>query len=456
MRATETADIVVIGAGVAGLAAARALHESGIKTLVLEARDRIGGRVFTRHDPETAVPIELGAEFVHGSAEPLAQVTGEAGLTRIDMAGSRWQVTRGVFKRRDDFWERIERVMSRLDPKRTPDRSFQDFLDHQRPVRGREADTRKLARQFVEGFHAADPTLISERALAEGGSPEGDVREQRIGRVLGGYDQVPRWLASSVSEHIVFGARVRRVQWEPHRVSIDADYPDGSPRPVIEARQAIVTVPLGVLQAAPDEPGALEFVPALREKEKALAHLAMGSVAKLTIRFSESFWSADWFAKRNKIDPLVDLSFLQTSDERFPVWWTAYPVLAPVMVAWRGGPRSREMSALPEGEIERAALDSLSGQVHVPRRRLESMVRAIWWHNWDRDPFARGAYSYPRVGGAQAARELARPIENTLFFAGEAADSEGRNGTVHGAIASGQRAAKGALSRRDRAARSSR
>lgn len=433
-------DVVIIGAGAAGLAAARDLTEHGLDVVVLEARERIGGRIFTRHDAGTSVPIELGPEFIHGSAPELAKITRDAGLATIDIDGKRWETFGGKLRPAEDFWDRISRVMSRLDPKRRPDRSFEDFLK-KRPGGRRLAKDRTFALKYVEGFHAADPARISGRALAEGGSPGDDVRERRMGRVLDGYDRVVEWLAAPLGDSIRLSAIATRIRWAPGNVSVEARHHDGRSRPAVNARAAIVAVPLGVLKAAPGETGAIEFEPDLRDKRAALERLAMGSVVRVAFRFSERFWAAEWFAKHAGTQETDTLSFLHTNDEHFPTWWTAYPILEPVMIGWNGGPKARAILQLASEEIEALAIESLSNQLGVSARRLRGFVEDASMHDWDHDPFSRGAYSYQTVGGADAPAALARPLRGTLFFAGEAAAHDGRTGTVHGAIATGQRAA---------------
>lgn len=287
-------DVVVIGAGVAGLSAARALHENGVDVVVLEARERVGGRIFTHRDLNTPVPIELGAEFIHGSALELDEILREAKLASCDISGRRWQAMaggRGV-RPADDFWEQLDRVMRRLDAKRRPDRSFADFLDR-RPGGRRLARARALALQYVEGFHAADPKRISERALAGGGSPGDDVRERRIGRVLDGYDHVVDWIAGPLGDRVRTSAVVTRVRWAPGNVLAEVHHADGRPRPSVGAQAGIVAVPLGVLQAPIGEPGAIEFNPGLRQKRDALHQLAMGAVVRIVLRLSESFWRSE-------------------------------------------------------------------------------------------------------------------------------------------------------------------
>jgi monoamine oxidase len=433
----------VIGAGAAGVAAAHKLHDAGVDIVVLEARERLGGRIFTRRDAATSVPIELGAEFIHGSAPELRRVLRDASIPSIDVGGQRWMTAGKGLRPIDDFWERLDRVMRRL-PRSTRDRSFHDFLAEQ-PGGRRLARERTLARQFVEDFHAADARLISARALAGSGSPRGDVREQRIGRIVGGYDRLIEWLAGPVAPSIQTSTIVTTVRWQRKRVLIETRYADGRARAPVEAAAAIVAVPLGVLQAPADAVGAIAFLPELTQKQAALERLAAGFVLRVTLRLSEPFWASDWFAKRMRTKSLDTLSFLHTADEEFPVWWTAYPMQTPVIVGWRGGPGAHRLAQLPPEDIEDCAMASLARQSGIPLSRIRRMVEGVWMHNWEHDPFARGAYTYQKVGGADAPGLLARPIQSTLFFAGEATNREGGTGTVDGAIATGHRAARQVL-----------
>ena len=422
--------VVVLGAGAAGLAAARALHDAGLEVTVLEARERIGGRVFTHRDRDTRVPIELGAEFIHGAAAELDEPLRGAGLSSIDVAGRRYQLAGRHLRPLDDFWEQLDRVMRLLERGPRRDRSFQEFIDT-RPGGRRLARERRLAQQWVEGFHAADPRRISAHALAEGGWPGDDEAEKRLGRVVDGYDRVIEWLASPLASRMRQGAVVSRVTWKPGEVIVDVRGADGSTRAAIGARAAIVAVPLGVLKAAPGEPGAIEFVPALRQKQAALDGLAMGPVVRVVLRLRERVWAEEYDT----------LSFLHSSDEDFQVWWTQYPAREPIVVGWRGGPAALRLARLPPQDIEDRAVASLARHLGLSRARMRSQVEAVWMHDWNHDPFARGAYSYSMVGGAEAPKALARPLRRTLFFAGEAANTEGATGTVHGAIASGRHAA---------------
>ena len=422
MKKAEEIDVAVIGAGVAGLAAADELRRQGLRVAVLEARERIGGRILTHRDERFPFAIELGAEFIHGDAPETGRIVREAGALAYEVAGGHWRAERGRLRRYGDFWSPVDRVLGRIDPERE-DRSFADFLA-ERPGGRSLARDRTVAREFVEGFHAADSREVSVLSIAPEGEPPTE-SARNAGRIVQGYDVIPRWLARDLGDDLRLGSPVTEIAWERGRVEITAE-------PCrVQARAAVVTLPLGVLQAPPDEPGGVRFRPDIPSIRKAVNGLAVGEVVRLAMVFREFPWE----------DP-GSLGYLHTSNPSFRVWWTGFPLRAPLLIAWSGGPAARELIRRGQGEIEGEALRVLSEHLGISRRRIESRLEGIWMHDWESDPFTRGAYSYARVGGSESAKELAKPVEGTLFFAGEAADAEGRNGTVEGAIATGLRAAR--------------
>ena len=430
-------DVAVVGAGVAGLAAMRSLEERGIRTCVLEARDRIGGRIHTVRDPRVPHPIELGAEFVHGSAPEVLDIIREAQLLAYAIEGERWRSRGGRLTRFHDFWKHLHVVMRHLDARKA-DRSFADFLDDA-PGGPSAADARSLAREFVEGFHGADAGRISAKALADGGSPSEDSEEQRMMRIADGYDRVPEWLARGLGDRITTEVVVERIEWE--RGAVELTVRRRAARSTrITARAAIVTVPLGVLLASPEEPGAITFSPSLPVLDRVGSRLTMGGVVKVNMLFRERWWT-DRLRAAPRGASLESMSFLHGDADELPVWWSLHPVHASMMVGWAGGPTAQHLAGRPPSVMEDRAVRSIAANLGVSPRRVASQVEACWTHDWQHDPFARGAYSYALVGGADAATQLARSIKGTLWLAGEAADAEGRNGTVHGAIGSGRRAA---------------
>jgi monoamine oxidase len=136
------------------------------------------------------------------------------------------------------------------------------------------------------------------------------------------------------------------------------------------------------------------------------------------------------------------MNFLFSQDPVFPTWWTLMPIDAPVLTAWAPADAAEKLSGLSNEAICEQALQALGRVLHMPVERCRAELLHAHTHNWQADPYSRGAYSYVAVGGFDTQRELAAPLENTLFFAGEATNYEGHHGTVHGAIASGYRAAE--------------
>ena len=410
---------------------------------LVEARERIGGRVWTVREPGLAVPIELGAEFVHGLAAPVYATAREAGLAVIDVAGRRWAGGGAGLRTSGDPLSRVARVLGRLDAKRRSDRSFATALARMRSV---GAADRVAAEQFVRGFEAADPQLISERWLAAGAARAHTGKqagEDCTGRVLGGYDGIVDALASPVRSRIRLGRVVTRVRWRAGAVTARTQSADGRDQADLPADAAIITVPLGVLKAPPGAPARIEFDPPLRSQARALQRLEMGAAVRVALALDEPLWLTRRFAARHPGTDFHALSFLLgRADAAFRVWWTQYPLRAPLLVGWCGGPAARALSAEPRDVVIDAAVRSIAAILRMPKRSLSGHVRATYMHDWNTDSLARGAYSYPGVGGVGAGAALARPIERTLYFAGEHTDRGGRNGTVDGAVRSGQLAAE--------------
>ena len=415
-------DVLIIGAGVAGLTAASELSSRGMRVLLLEGRDRIGGRILT--DRTNPYPVELGAEFVHGRPEETFELVKQAKIpvTQLEWnvlrrSNGRWYDAHEVMSGMDELFEEMSRCAGR------PDQSFQQFLDSVKA----DPAVKEQAANFVEGFHAADPRRVSVHALIASTRADEEVDGDRQFRFPGGYDS----LVKSISDRIdwklcelFLNTRVTEIEWRPGDVRVKT-----SSGGEFRAPRLIVTIPLGVLKS-----GGLRFRPELKEKQKALDSLEMGPVVRASLCFREKFWEA--------LPRFKDVSFLFTDDLRFPTWWTSNPLPFPILTGWAAGHYARSLANLTHDHVINRALESLSGIFEMEIMRLRGLLQAGFTHDWDADPFSCGAYSYALVGGSEAARDLAEPISGTLFFAGEATNFQGHNGTVHGAIASGKRAVK--------------
>jgi monoamine oxidase len=232
----------------------------------------------------------------------------------------------------------------------------------------------------------------------------------------------------------MLGASVQDVRWSRGLVTVSGTRHEAAF--TVQAPRLLVAVPLGVLQAPAGSAGAIRFAPALEAKRAALAGLASGPVIKIMLRFAEAFWeSVHGGAYR-------DASFFHVADAPVRTFWTQAPVHAPLMVSWTAGPRAERLAAAgSEGAMVQLAVHSL-GMLFGSALDVAGQLQGYYTHDWQQDPYARGAYSYVLVGGNQARAQLAEPLERTLFFAGEATDNADEAGTVTGALESGVRAAR--------------
>jgi monoamine oxidase len=429
-------DAAVVGGGVAGLAAAGELAARGLDVVVLEARDRLGGRVHTLHDPAHPLPIALGAEFVDVPG-PAFDAIRAAGGTAWRSAGGQWEVADGV-ARCLDMDDSIERVLGRLDPPPEHDQSFAEWLRGCCPDADEHA--RSLVSRYVEGFHATDLERVGIQWLArttgESGGGGGEVRHH----ALSGFDAAVRGLAAPLAGHaeVRLDHVVTAIDWRRGDVEIRCASRLGREREPVRARRVLLTLPIGVLQADGGDPGAIRITPRPDALLDAAARLAMGHVVKVVFRFREAFWD-NLLVFRGSGDETRERKFFM-ADAAFSAWWTPSPVVAPVIAAWAGGGAARRIESRG-GDPADAALDDFARMLGVPRARVDAQIEAWYRHDWAADPFTRGAYSYVPVDGLPAQAALSQPVDGTLFVAGEATATDGWNGTVDGAIRSGRRAA---------------
>lgn len=432
---TDEADILIVGAGAAGLAAARELSFSELSVIVLEARDRIGGRINTHFDNDFATPIELGAEFVHGKPPETFKLADRTRMTLLEAPNVHWYFHNAVLSQTNEFWSNIEEAMDELAGYKGPDEAFSDFLDayiRRHNVTG----ARSMGTLYVEGFHAAHADRISVKGLIKTNRAAAEINDEQQFRPSTGYMTLARKLHDEAVEQgakFRFDAVVREVAWTTGAVTVTTTSGER-----FKARRLLVTLPLGVLQR-----GDVAFTPRVEAKEEAAQHLAMGQVVKVLLRFREPFWEElSLPTDDGKRENLKELAFIHAPDEMPPTWWTQLPVRTPLLVGWAGGTRAEKLLSLSPDALRDQSLAALSRLFAISRQFLEDALVDTYTHNWTSDPFSLGAYSYIPIGGLDAQAELFEPIENTIYFAGEAANTAGHHGTVHGAIQSGLRAAQ--------------
>ena len=418
----DEGDVLIIGAGAAGLAAARELSVAGFRVIVVEARNRIGGRINTHSDQ---FPIELGAEFVHGKPRETLTIAERAHLTLQNVPNKHWYLENGVLVKSGEFWSKVEAVMEEMSSYTGPDQSFAQFIDdYTRKTHVEDVET--IATLYVEGFHAAHADRIGVHGLNKTNKAAEQIDEDKQFRIQSGYGLLAQTLQD---EAVAAGATfhldtvVKEVRWKRNEVNVIT----GGSREY-KARCLVTTLPLSLIQN-----GSVRFVPGIDSKGEAARKLAMGHVVKVLLRFRSAFW-------KDRAD-LNDFTFIHAPAEPLPTWWTQFPSDTPLLVGWAGGSRADVFSGASEDSLLDQSLQTLAHVFQTSRESLEQMLEEFYFHNWQSDPFAAGAYSYIPVGGVDALVELARPVDATLYFAGEATNTEGHQGTVHGAIASGLRAA---------------
>lgn len=405
--------IVIVGAGAAGLMAARALARTGKRVTILEARDRCGGRIHPLPASEFGYAADGGAEFVHGEAPVTRGLAREAGLSVRTIGGTQWSFDGKAFSRenpRDPYGDKLHAAVKEL----TDDLTVADFL--RRHFAGPEyARLRHAVERMVEGYDAADPERASTLALRDEWMNDGHATQ---GRIDGGYGRLIDFLAAECRKSgaaIHLGAVVAAIEESGGKVVVRGA---GGEEQICD--RVILTVPLPLLRE-------IALPAAARTKAAAADDIGFGSVIKLLLRFKRPWW--------REREELADMLFL-LSDETIPVWWTRQPDQHHVLTGWFGGPRTAELSHLdPQGLID-AGLDSLAAIFNQPREDIARDLVASAAANWAHDPFARGAYSWA-TPQTRAAQEILARADGPVLFSGEALYRGRDMGTVEAALASG-------------------
>ncbi|MFD7641912.1 flavin monoamine oxidase family protein [Kitasatospora sp. NPDC059795] len=422
-------DTIVVGAGIAGLTAARLLHAAGQRVVVLEARDRVGGRMWT--DRTAGFSVDRGASWIHGLTDnPLTDIVAELGLETVEFTVGSFQAGGRPIADHDESRRRFDRAATAqwLADVETADalfldtiagsgddESYADAAERTLARTGWDAERADRVRVFyrhrTEEQCGAEIEQVAAHALDED-AIDGD-------EVIfpGGYDAVPRAFADGLD--IRLNTTVTAVDRSASGVRVTTDGGE------FEAARAIVTVPLGVLKA-----GAIAFTPALPDTVAGpIARLGMGAFNKVFLRFPERFWPDDVYAIRQHGRPSLP-------------WHSWYDVSAvsghPMLLTFAGGDLARAIEQQSDEEIVASVLDALRG---IHGDAVPAPV-AHWITRWASDPLALGSYSYVATGSSHADHDaMATPVDGALHFAGEATYGH-EPATVHGALLSGHRAAE--------------
>lgn len=442
---TAAGKVLVIGAGFAGLSAARALRQSGWQVTVLEARDRSGGRVLTDRSV-AGQTFDLGPSWLHaGPHNPLKGVAAGAGITTrvTDYANVRFAVLRGgereVYPRSEvlkfahlfsgaiesaGLWAALDELAAGAQIGSARHLSVADVFNA--AVQRIERDTGPadpslvaLQRWVLESNLAAPLEEVGFAALLDESNtdPANTLLPVDDRFVTGGMDQLTNLLALDLD--IRLGDPVRRIEWRPGQVRVDTT------RHSFEADAVVITIPVGLLAS-----DAIEFAPALPPEKKAAAkRLPMGLLNKAFVLFPRPFW-----------DTSVDfLTFHSSPPPLFYAWLNLSRYTGqPALLGFTAGTQAREVERMSAAAVRARIfqrLRSARGNAEIPE------PLALRVSHWGSDPWARGSYSFLGIGASTDDRStLAAPLAGTLFFAGEATHRDDPS-SVHGAWWSGLRAA---------------
>lgn len=417
------AEILVLGAGISGLAAARALADKGRKVIVLEARDRIGGRIWT--DSSLGVPLDLGASWIHGvNGNPITKLAKQFGaqtaVTDYDNAllydFDGREMSEAEYAEIEALFESIYAEVEAMQEDTDDDMPLQQAFDEVLLRRNLSAEE---LRRF--GFYVQQATSLEYGADPDDLSLwEWDQDEEFGGADAvfpNGYSEITDGLAKGLD--IRLGVKVAAVFYGAD--GVEAETSAG----VFAAEKAVVTFPLGVLKQA-----GVKFTPPLpAAKQSAIDRLAMGVLNKVYLKFPEIFWdeTVEW------------IGYLSERVGEWCDWLSFVPYVgAPVLMAFHGGAKGFALEELSDGEIAAGAMKTLrvmfGGDIPEPEGALIT--------RWGKDPFAFGAYSHiPPFASGDDIDALFAPVDGVLFFAGEATHRK-YPATVHGAYLSGVAAAK--------------
>jgi monoamine oxidase len=413
-------DVIIIGAGAAGLIAADVLTQNGNSVSIVEARDRVGGRIFTTRPDRFSVEIEFGAEFIHGDLPLTTELAKRSNTKFANAKGKVYSIEdgeiqqTGMFPDMDGLMEQLNKLESDMPMGKFLEKYFGD---------AKHADLREAVTRMAEGLDCADIDRVSAISLRDEWNTEDESKQYHP---VGGYGKMMRTLADELKKKqadIKLNFVVKEIKHEHDHVEVISMSGES-----FVARKVIITIPPSVLKRQE-----IKFSPPVPAHANAIQKIETGGVIKFLVEFDKAIWKEDGFRQ------MPDLHFL-FSDAFVPTWWTQPHQETPLLTGWLSGPRASSCT-LSEVELGKKACESLAYLFNISVDTIKQHIRALLVINWVTDPFSRGAYVYRTPETLQLIDILSTPIDNTIFFAGECLYKGAEIGTVEAALSSGKEAA---------------
>jgi monoamine oxidase len=409
-------DVIIIGAGAAGLLAMNELAKAGYHVCMLEAAEIAGGRISTIKEGFQS-HVEAGAEFIHGKLPLTFKLLKEAGLSYEVVEGKMIGVQDGNWQTEEHGgqWNEFMKQLGKLKTDITILQFLEENFSNPEYIHLRQA-----VQRFSEGFDLADISKASVLSIKD----EWKDIEKKQYRIKGGYIQIIDHLVNccrQLNTEFYFNTCTNKIEYESGNVTV---HTTGNKK--FEAKKLVITVSAGILQS-----GTIQFRPQLTDHALAIQGLGFGTVIKFLLEFKTCFWK--------EFDE--ETGFLLT-DEEIPTWWTQLRAESNLLTGWLGGPNATKKIFEPDTSLLQTALLSLSSIFRIPPAMLQEELTNYKIINWLTQPYIKGGYSYNTLHSKQAINILSSPVNNTIYFAGEAISKSESQGTVESALQSGRDTAK--------------
>jgi monoamine oxidase len=413
--------IGIAGAGVASLTTGIVLQRAGHQVQIFESRPVPGGRIRSLVVQDHL--IEGGPEFIHGKGKETIRLLNKYRIPFVPANGKMYQAQDGRFSISDEMgnadWGKLLVKMKSLDH----DMPFGEFLN--RYFSGTKYDElRNSATGFAEGFDLADIEMASTTSLALEWMQE----ESGQFRIPAGYHTLILAMADEFRKlggSILYDHAIESVNWRTTDIGLTVR---GNRHFKLE--KLVVTLPVSLLSPSFHGKGQPVFSPPITEKLNAFGRIGYGTVIKIVMVWKSAFWK----------HRIPDAQFI-FSETVISTWWTQFPLDLPLLTGWMGGPAADEISDKPDDFFLEKALESLSVIFSISQVELKDRLKLFHIFNWKKDMWAGGGYSYSLVDSAENKVTGRKPLENRIYFAGEALYDGPFQGTVEAAIVSGQTAA---------------